>query len=203
MEESNYHKVTIEELLKEKNYNQLITELGSRCLPITLKYLKIFKKDYCIEKDEMNTYLFQALENLIKYQKDKKIYDIERYFKYLYLQVLRGELRRLNLPKHRLNRNLLSINESINIDESFYVSCDNDFSKTNKNDEIVKFVLSNKNSNLTNNEKEILSLFVNGFNLKEIADILNICYSSLFRQFKNIIDKCRQFLKKTIPDLFI
>lgn len=201
--ESNYHNATIEELLKEKNYNQLITELSAKCLPITLKYLKIFKKDYCIEKDEMNTYLFQALENLIKYRKDKKIYDIERYFKYLYLQVLRGELRRLNLPKHRLNRNSLSINESINIEESFYSSSDNDIPNINQKDELVQFVLSNKNSNLTNNEKEILSLFVNGFNLKEIADILDVCYSSLFRQFKNIIDKCRQFLKKTVPDLFL
>ncbi len=194
-------KEKIETYLKDENLNELFKYFKNLCLPITYKFLKIFRYEYYLTEDEVYSLCLKAFDNFLKYKDSKEIYDYERYFKYLYLQVINAELRKLNEEKHRIHRKSLENNEDFNIEDSIYFSqSSNCFD--NMNNEIVSYVLESNRSGLTDREKEILSYYVNGYNIKEISEILGICYSSCFREMESLIEKCRRFLKNTIPELF-
>lgn len=194
-------KEKVESFLKEENLNELFKYFKNLCLPITYKYLKIFKNDYYLTDDEVYSLCLRAFDNFLKYREVKEIYDYERYFKYLYLQVINAELRKLNEEKHRVHRRSLENSEDFNIEDSIYFSqSSNCFD--NMNDEIVSYILESNKSGLSQREKEILSYYVNGYNIREISEIIGLCYSSCFREVESLIEKCRKFLLNTIPDLF-
>ena len=194
-------KEKVEMFLETGNNVGLFEYFKSLCLPITFKYVKIFKYEYFINEEEFESLCLKAFEDFLKYRESKEIYDYERYFKYLYLQVINAELRKLNQEKHRVHRNSLEQTDEFNIEDSIYFS-DSSNCFDNMNNEIVSYVLESNKSGLSDTQKEILSFYVNGYNINEISDILGLNYSTCFRELERLINKCRIFLRNTIPDLF-
>ena len=194
-------KSKAEKILNSGNEVELFKHFEALCLPITFKYQNIFKYDYLLSDDDVRSLCFKTFDLFMKNLKIKKIYDYDNYFKYLYIQTIKEELRKLNRIKYRLSRESINIHEKVNIEDSIYFSSTSNCFD-NMNDEIVNYILESEESNLNQREKQILSLYVNGYNIREISKLLKLAYSVCFRNFESVLNKSKIFLMNKMPELF-
>ncbi len=194
-------KSEVEKIMKNGNEVELFKHFEALCLPITFKYSNTLKFDYLLNDDEIRDLCFKTFDLFLKNLKVKEVYNYDNYFKYLYIQIIKDEIRKLNRTKHRINRDSIDVNDNLNIEDSIQFSITSNCFD-NMNDEIVSFILESEESELTNREREILSLYVNGYNIREISKFLKLAYSVCFRSFESLIEKSKNFLMIKIPELF-
>ena len=55
-------------------------------------------------------------------------------------------------------------------------------------------IINDERCNLTDREKKVMSLSLDGYELREISKILNLNYSKIYRSYHNAINKIRYSL---------
>lgn len=199
MEFENQNRVSKE--LSDKGLDeQLLSYFEGLTLPITLQYYSLFRKDFAVSFEELRNLVVAAFQKFLEARAKRTIYDIDRYFKYLYIQTLKNEIRRLRSQREVFNRKAMeSAYFELSIDR--VPGGDDSCNSTVYNDELVSLLIEDENSKLTPREKEVLFLYSRNYSLKEIAELLGLCYSVVFRYIKSTISKARDYINNNFEDL--
>lgn len=164
--------------------------------PITYKHLKSTKNLGGIPPVDLETLILEAYETILF--SPEIHYETDDFFKYLYIQRIknyfRQKFRKEELLKKYADSNFFTKIEVLD-DTKIY---EQNYSNGH---ELLDLVMNDKKAELTEIEKQILSLFLESFTVEEIAKVLSICYSQVFRKLRSARNKCKNYIEKYFPDL--
>lgn len=168
---------------------RLLTLLEGASKSLMMSYKKSLNK-FGINQYDLEGVLVETFESLY-FNDDELVYNTPNYFKYLYIQkvktLIRNRAKKLEKEAGKQNEYVLNLIES----ENYSSSSDETFLPDN---ELCDLVLNDDKTRLTKREKEVLSLYLDDYKIKEISEKLNICYSVSFRALKSALNKSKDYL---------
>lgn len=164
--------------------------------PIKLKYEGLFTNKLGIYASDLDGICNECFESLLTLEECP--YNIDNFFKYIYVKRINWYLRRSFHCNYNLNMQDGDYCEMINND---YLSENDYFDKTfDIKDELLTEILESDKVKLKNIDKTILKLYINDYTISEIAKILDFSYTAIFRRIERILRKCKIFLLENFKD---
>ena len=188
-------KIILEALNGDKNSQKELLEICKKeTLPITLQYLKR-ANDVGISFEDLRSL------NINAYLKALSTFDETRgtfinYYKYLYMMIVRDEIRKKAIA---LNKNYSAILLD-NFDQCYEIQFNSPSYNENNpkysyyDHEVLIRTITENRVKLTKKEKEIVLMFLDDYTIKEIADMLKRNYTETYRTLKRAFNKLKDYL---------
>ncbi|MFA6754975.1 MAG: hypothetical protein WCR97_00495 [Bacilli bacterium] len=129
--------------------------------------------------------------------------NIVNFFKYIYLQLIKSEIRKAKYTKYIKYRE--SLGRTHDLYETDYepaVISDESVTENLHSKELCDLILENKCFGFTEFEKIVFERFVSGNSLCKISKDLNVDYYVVYSAYRSSINKSKKGLKEKYPDLY-
>ena len=165
-------------------------------LPITKKYVRSSVNTSGILYEDLEELIIDSFETII-YSEDI-FYKTDDFFKFIYIQRIKDFFRKRIRKNESLQKFIYDSGYLLNQEND--VEIDRNLNYSNGH-EVLDKIVSDKRSELTEDEKIILILYSNSYTIDEISEILKICYSCAFRKLKSAQKKCKKYIKNFLSEL--
>lgn len=169
---------------------RLFEECKRISLPICLQQVRNISK-LNIDYEDLRDLVTPAFLRALTTYKINKL-DFYNYFKFIYMQEIKTLIRKTviyNAKNYQFNDEVERKNES-------NICCTNDdiYSKYSLYDiEKIKEIIYENKMQLTKKEKQLITLFLNGLNIREISYYLKNNYTETARTIKKAILKIKKY----------
>lgn len=184
-----------------KDQKLLYTYAERITIPITLKYASILRNSAINYTDLRN--LVTTTFYIVLTEANRDVINFSNYFKYLYINTVKYEIRKQFNGERQLHN--YAMKGSALIEDDNLVSANEnsqkEIKKSIESSEIVDQVVSDNRSFLTKREKEILIYYVNGFDIKSIAEKEQINYYTVYKHLQNSLRKCQEYINTYLTDI--
>lgn len=170
---------------------RLFEECKRISLPICLQQVRNIS-NLNIEYEDLRDLVTPAFLRALTTYKINKL-DFYNYFKFIYIQEIKTLIRK-TIVYNSHNNQLDDDNDKIrNIYSTNFLS-DNIYSKYSLYDiEKIKEIIYENKMQLTKKEKQLITLFLNGLNIREISHYLKNNYTETARTIKKAVLKIKKY----------